>query len=222
MYGYGIAFALAGTGRVLCAEKESNNARGSAVLRHYPDQDINAILPSGKYPAWCMGTAQHDPSPAHGRRRREMMMQMRTMVLEGALPHPLLAPLLLPFSLVCLLVLISSVFQNASLLIVGQGILHYETPSTQMPFFGYQTYCLLNSLIGMTMIGCNDNVDVLGGLAIPNPGHRRRTPGRMSDVLTCISASFWPLKPRYCAMCALFIMHTTVSHEVSFQADRDI
>lgn len=87
-----------------------------------------------------------------------MMMQMRTMVLEacgGTLPHMVLAPLLLPFSLVwlqnCLAVLnLSSVLQNASSLIFGQGIPRYKTPSTQMEasFSGSQTYCVLNSLIG--------------------------------------------------------------------------
>lgn len=44
MYGYGIEFALAGTGKILFAEKEGNNAGVSAVIRHYPDQDINVIL----------------------------------------------------------------------------------------------------------------------------------------------------------------------------------
>jgi CubicO group peptidase (beta-lactamase class C family) len=44
MYGYGIEFALDGTGKVLFAEKEGINAGVSAVLRHYPDQDINVIL----------------------------------------------------------------------------------------------------------------------------------------------------------------------------------
>ena len=83
-----------------------------------------------------MGTAQDDPSPAHGGMRGEMIMQMRTMVLEafgGSLPHQLLSPPLLPFSLVWLLtrlvVLTSSVLQNASSLIFGQRIPRYETLS---------------------------------------------------------------------------------------------
>lgn len=44
MYGYGIEFALDGTGKILFAEKEGINAGVSAVIRHYPDQDINVII----------------------------------------------------------------------------------------------------------------------------------------------------------------------------------
>ena len=44
MYGYGIEFAVDATGKVMFAQKEGNNAGVSAVIRHYPDQDINVIL----------------------------------------------------------------------------------------------------------------------------------------------------------------------------------
>jgi CubicO group peptidase (beta-lactamase class C family) len=44
MYGYGIWFAVDGAGKVLFAEKEGINAGVSAVIRHYPDQDINVVL----------------------------------------------------------------------------------------------------------------------------------------------------------------------------------
>jgi CubicO group peptidase (beta-lactamase class C family) len=44
MYGYGIEFAVDGAGKVLFAEKEGINAGVSAVIRHYPDQDINVVL----------------------------------------------------------------------------------------------------------------------------------------------------------------------------------
>lgn len=44
MYGFGVEFAVDGTGNVLFAQKEGNNAGVSAVLRYYPDQDINVIL----------------------------------------------------------------------------------------------------------------------------------------------------------------------------------
>ena len=43
-YGYGICFAVDDTGKVLFAEKEGMNAGASAVIRHYPDQDINVVL----------------------------------------------------------------------------------------------------------------------------------------------------------------------------------
>ena len=53
MYGYGIEFDLDGTGKVLFAEKEGSNAGVSAVIRHYPDQDINVILLANlKHGAW--------------------------------------------------------------------------------------------------------------------------------------------------------------------------
>ena len=44
MYGYGIEFAVDGAGNVLFAEKEGINAGVSAVIRHYPDQNINVVL----------------------------------------------------------------------------------------------------------------------------------------------------------------------------------
>jgi CubicO group peptidase (beta-lactamase class C family) len=44
MYGYGIWFAVDGNGKVLFAEKEGINAGVSAVLRHYPDHDLNVVL----------------------------------------------------------------------------------------------------------------------------------------------------------------------------------
>jgi CubicO group peptidase (beta-lactamase class C family) len=44
MYGYGMEFAVDGAGKVLFAEKEGINAGVSAVIRHYPDQDLNVVL----------------------------------------------------------------------------------------------------------------------------------------------------------------------------------
>ena len=44
MYGYGICFAVDDAGKVLFAEKEGMNAGASAVIRHYPDPDINVVL----------------------------------------------------------------------------------------------------------------------------------------------------------------------------------
>ena len=44
MYGYGIEFAVDRTGKIIFAQKEGNNAGVSAVIRHYPDQDINVLL----------------------------------------------------------------------------------------------------------------------------------------------------------------------------------
>ena len=44
MFGYGIEFAVADTGNVLFAQKEGHNTGVSAVIRHYPDLDINVIL----------------------------------------------------------------------------------------------------------------------------------------------------------------------------------
>jgi CubicO group peptidase (beta-lactamase class C family) len=44
VYGYGLMFAVDGAGKVLFAEKEGVNAGVSAVIRHYPDQDITVIL----------------------------------------------------------------------------------------------------------------------------------------------------------------------------------
>jgi CubicO group peptidase (beta-lactamase class C family) len=44
MMGYGMEFAVDGESNVIFAQKEGNNAGVSAVLRHYPDQDINVVL----------------------------------------------------------------------------------------------------------------------------------------------------------------------------------
>lgn len=44
MYGYGLQFAVDGSGNVLFAEKEGINAGVSAVIRHYPEHDINVVL----------------------------------------------------------------------------------------------------------------------------------------------------------------------------------
>jgi CubicO group peptidase (beta-lactamase class C family) len=44
MYGYGIEFAVDGAGKVLLAQKGGINAGVSAVIRHYPDQDLNVVL----------------------------------------------------------------------------------------------------------------------------------------------------------------------------------
>jgi CubicO group peptidase (beta-lactamase class C family) len=44
MYGYGMEFAVDGAGKVLFAEKEGIYDGASAVIRHYPDQDINVVL----------------------------------------------------------------------------------------------------------------------------------------------------------------------------------
>ncbi len=44
MYGYGIEFAVDGAGQVLFAQKEGIYDGASAVIRHYPDQDINVVL----------------------------------------------------------------------------------------------------------------------------------------------------------------------------------
>jgi CubicO group peptidase (beta-lactamase class C family) len=44
MYGYGMEFAVAGAGKVLFAQKEGIYDGASAVIRHYPDQDINVVL----------------------------------------------------------------------------------------------------------------------------------------------------------------------------------
>src|SRR5258707_696902 len=53
MYGYGIEFAVDGTGKVLFAQKEGNNAGVSAVIRHYADQDINVIILVGVVTNHC-------------------------------------------------------------------------------------------------------------------------------------------------------------------------
>ena len=44
MYGYGLEFAVDESGGVLLAQKEGINAGVSAVIRHYPAQDINVVL----------------------------------------------------------------------------------------------------------------------------------------------------------------------------------
>lgn len=44
MYGYGLEFAVDETGNILFAEKEGINAGVSAVIRHYPEHDINVVL----------------------------------------------------------------------------------------------------------------------------------------------------------------------------------
>ena len=44
MYGYGIEFAVSEAGHVLFAQKEGIYDGASAVIRYYPDQDINIIL----------------------------------------------------------------------------------------------------------------------------------------------------------------------------------
>ena len=44
MYGYGIEFAVTEAGQVLFAQKEGIYDGASAVIRHYPDQDINVVL----------------------------------------------------------------------------------------------------------------------------------------------------------------------------------
>jgi CubicO group peptidase (beta-lactamase class C family) len=44
MFGYGIEFAVDGAGKVMFAQKEGTNAGVSAVIRYYPDRDINVVL----------------------------------------------------------------------------------------------------------------------------------------------------------------------------------
>jgi hypothetical protein len=44
MYGYRVWFTADGSRNVLFAEKEGINAGVSAVIRHYPDYDINVVL----------------------------------------------------------------------------------------------------------------------------------------------------------------------------------
>ena len=44
MYGYGVWFAVDGSSKVLFAEKEGINAGVSAVIRHYPDHDLNVVM----------------------------------------------------------------------------------------------------------------------------------------------------------------------------------
>jgi CubicO group peptidase (beta-lactamase class C family) len=44
MFGYGIEFGVEDSGNVIFVEKEGHNAGVSAVIRHYPEQDINVII----------------------------------------------------------------------------------------------------------------------------------------------------------------------------------
>lgn len=44
MFGYGIEFGVDNTGDILFAQKEGHNAGVSAVIRYYPEQDINVII----------------------------------------------------------------------------------------------------------------------------------------------------------------------------------
>jgi hypothetical protein len=44
LYGHGLWFAVDRAGNVVFAEKEGVNAGVSAVLRCYPDQDVNVVL----------------------------------------------------------------------------------------------------------------------------------------------------------------------------------
>jgi CubicO group peptidase (beta-lactamase class C family) len=44
MFGYGIEFGIDEEGNVIFAQKEGHNAGVSAVICHYPEQDINVIL----------------------------------------------------------------------------------------------------------------------------------------------------------------------------------
>lgn len=44
MYGYGIEFGVDEAGKIIFAEKEGHNAGVSAVIRHYPEQDINVVI----------------------------------------------------------------------------------------------------------------------------------------------------------------------------------
>jgi CubicO group peptidase (beta-lactamase class C family) len=60
MYGYGLQFAVDGRGHVLFAEKEGINAGVSAVIRHYPDSDINvALLANSQRGVWEPRRAIH-------------------------------------------------------------------------------------------------------------------------------------------------------------------
>jgi CubicO group peptidase (beta-lactamase class C family) len=44
MYGYGIEFGVDSAGKILFEQKEGHNTGVSAVIRHYPNHDINVIL----------------------------------------------------------------------------------------------------------------------------------------------------------------------------------
>ena len=44
MYGHGLWFYADPAGKVVCFQKEGINARVSAVIRHFPDQDINVVI----------------------------------------------------------------------------------------------------------------------------------------------------------------------------------
>jgi CubicO group peptidase (beta-lactamase class C family) len=60
MYGYGIEFAVDERGHILFAEKEGMVDGVSAVIRHYPDHDINIVLLSNtKLGVWELRKAIH-------------------------------------------------------------------------------------------------------------------------------------------------------------------
>jgi CubicO group peptidase (beta-lactamase class C family) len=44
MYGYGLFFYVDKSGHVVCYQKDGINAGVSAIIRHFPDQDINIVL----------------------------------------------------------------------------------------------------------------------------------------------------------------------------------
>jgi hypothetical protein len=44
LFGYGIEFGVDDAGKIIFAQKEGHNTGVSAVIRHYPDQDINVVL----------------------------------------------------------------------------------------------------------------------------------------------------------------------------------
>jgi len=44
MYGFGLWFYVDVSGTVVCCQKEGVNAGVSALIRHFPGQDINVVL----------------------------------------------------------------------------------------------------------------------------------------------------------------------------------
>jgi CubicO group peptidase (beta-lactamase class C family) len=44
MYGYGLMFYLDKTGQIVCYQKDGINAGASAIIRHFPARDINAVI----------------------------------------------------------------------------------------------------------------------------------------------------------------------------------
>jgi hypothetical protein len=57
MYGYGLRFYVDESGKVFCFEKEGINVGVSAIISHFPEQDITATLLSNMEegvwdPAW--------------------------------------------------------------------------------------------------------------------------------------------------------------------------